>query len=354
MSVVLLADRTATAAPGPRVLVSPLAELGAALHQLSSVDHGDSRWVARTWAGLPEKLRSECDLFSATWGGYRSRLLLPLASPADGIAGELTRIAALPLETFTALSAYALAGTDRRDAADISPGWLCKRARGRGCGPAADLLVADAATFRSRFLAVLESCWAAFFAAEWQVLAPRLSLAAARARQLLDGAEPVRGLGRLIPASRLAGAPDRLIIDKLAHAVVDLARTGLLLVPSVLGEPHLLVKHETGLPAVVQFPAGRPQDQRPPVPSQVLTARLRMLSEPVPLRVCRMLARHPRSTQELADTLRMSAPEMSRQLRALREAGMVSTERQGRFVLYTLRHEAVASLGADLLNLLLR
>jgi hypothetical protein len=65
-------------------------------------------------------------------------------------------------------------------------------------------------------------------------------------------------LCRLIPGSRLAVAPDRLIIDKLTHAVVDLARTGLLLVPPVLGEPHLLIKHELGFPAVVQFPAGMP------------------------------------------------------------------------------------------------
>ncbi|WP_163505274.1 ArsR/SmtB family transcription factor [Fodinicola acaciae] len=350
MSVILLADLVATR---PAVLLSPLAELGAALHRLGSVDHRESRWVARTRVAMPARLLGECDFFAGIWGGYRSRFLLPTAAPPADITSELARIAAMPPHVFAAQAGNALAGADVRRTARLSPDSLRTRARGRGCGPAAELLVSDAAAFRSRLLTVLERSWQEFFAAEWSALAPHLSLAAGRARQLLDGGQLTEALCRLVPASRVAVSPDRLIVDKLTHAVIDLSRRDMLLVPSVLGAPHVLVKHDPDFPAVVQFPA-RPEGRRRPVAGHLLRTRLRLLSEPTRLRVCRMLARHPRSTQELAETLRMTAPEMSRQLRMLREAGMVSSERQGRFVLYTLRHDVVASLGADLLNLLLR
>jgi len=67
----------------PHVIVSPLAELGAALHRLAAIDHVASRWTAKTWASMPASLRDECRLFSAIWGGYRSRFLLPITPATD-------------------------------------------------------------------------------------------------------------------------------------------------------------------------------------------------------------------------------------------------------------------------------
>jgi DNA-binding transcriptional ArsR family regulator len=351
MSVAILASPRPA---GVRFVVSALAELGAALHRATSVDHAASPWSRRTWSRMPEALRAECRLFSPLWGGYRSRLLLPLGpTPAD-LASQLTGLAEVPLHTVVEWASRALVGSDRLPPGPVDPAWLRRRAAGRGGEAAADLLLADPGRFRDRLVAALEGCGDAFFLAEWRSLAPRLSVEAARADHLAGRGGPLPTLARLVPGSRVADAPERLVVDKLHHAVINLARTELVAVPTVLGAPHVLIKHEPEAAAVVQYPVRVRAGERNPVPLPVLTGRLRVLADPTRLRVCRLIARHPRSTREMAETLGMSPPEMSRHLRALREAGMVVTERRGRFVLYTLRHDEVASLGADMLEVLLR
>jgi DNA-binding transcriptional ArsR family regulator len=50
----------------------------------------------------------------------------------------------------------------------------------------------------------------------------------------------------------------------------------------------------------------------------------------------------------------MSAPQVSRHLRRLREAGLVHTHRRGSVVYYQLDTAAVERLGPDLLSVLYR
>jgi len=82
--------------------------------------------------------------------------------------------------------------------------------------------------------------------------------------------------------------------------------------------------------------------------------RLAALADPQRLRLARSILREPRSTAELAELYGTSAPVVSRHLRVLREAGLVSTDRSGHFVRYRLDGDVVARLGADLLEVLLR
>ncbi|MFL5960883.1 MAG: ArsR/SmtB family transcription factor [Gaiellaceae bacterium] len=51
----------------------------------------------------------------------------------------------------------------------------------------------------------------------------------------------------------------------------------------------------------------------------------------------RWIAEEPRSTQELASLIGITDAGMSKHLRVLTEAGLVETDRQGRYVLYRLR-----------------
>ncbi|GAA2400385.1 hypothetical protein GCM10010255_36700 [Streptomyces coeruleofuscus] len=49
-----------------------------------------------------------------------------------------------------------------------------------------------------------------------------------------------------------------MIVDKLYHATARLdERTPCILLPSVHGDPHVVVKHVPGHPVVVQYPAMR-------------------------------------------------------------------------------------------------
>jgi DNA-binding transcriptional ArsR family regulator len=106
---------------------------------------------------------------------------------------------------------------------------------------------------------------------------------------------------------------------------------------------HLVVKNEPGLPPVVHFPVDAPE-------VGVTLARSRMLALTAPRRVrlCRLIARQSMSTADLADRLSMTRPQVSRHLRALRDLGLVRTERNGRFVHYGLDLAAVERIGQDI------
>ncbi len=85
-----------------------------------------------------------------------------------------------------------------------------------------------------------------------------------------------------------------------------------------------------------------------------LTRRLEALAHPVRMRLCRHLARAAHTTSELADAHGMSAPEISRHLTVLKKAGLVTDCRRGRYVQHQLDLSAVARLGSDFIEGVLR
>ncbi len=357
MTVTILTER---ATPEQvRTGLSPLAELGAALHQLTAVDHPRTAWSTRTWAGTSPQWRRECELFAPCWGGYRLRLLFPLAdSSAGDIDDELDELARTPIDTVTDLAWRALTGVDRDSAGALAREWVPRYASGRAAGPAAALLHDDPAQFLRRLTALLAASWSLFFAADWVRVRPTLRRAADRADRTVRMKGLHHGIAALAACARPANAPSRVVLDKLHHAVLDVSRTPLIAIPTIFGSPHVLLKHDAGWPAVLQYPVHdqgqRSEPRRAPVEVSQLRARCRLLADPVRVQICRSVARHPRSTGELAEAFGVSSPEMSRHLRALRDAGLVRTERAGRFVLYTIRHDEVLHLGSDLMHALLR
>jgi DNA-binding transcriptional ArsR family regulator len=86
----------------------------------------------------------------------------------------------------------------------------------------------------------------------------------------------------------------------------------------------------------------------------IVERRLQSLSHPVRLRLVRTLARSPHTTGELADAWRLTAPEVSRHLAVMRKAGLLVTERRGRYVYYAVDAPALTALGTDLLSAVLR
>ena len=60
------------------------------------------------------------------------------------------------------------------------------------------------------------------------------------------------------------------------------------------------------------------------------------LGDPNRRTIVAMLARRPHSVREIADQMPISRPAVSRHLRLLREAGLVSAEREGTRRLYRL------------------
>lgn len=331
--------------------VSPLAELVAALHVLDDPSHHPAAgWATTVHDRLPPALAAQVPGLSWLWRAVRPGFLLADRAGEGLLADELGRLRALDPQRFAAAAARPLLGRDTRAEVQQDSRLLAHaRARGTAVVSAVELLLTDPAALRDRLCDFLDGCWAAFFAADWQRLHASVADEAARRGDLAETAGPRAALAQL-PATTVV-SETMITIDKVPNAVVDATASPLLLAPSVLGAPHVTVQLDAAWPPGVQYPlvtGGQP------VALAVVRRRLAALADPQRLRLCRSLLREARSTQELAALHGLTPPTVSRHLRALRDAELVTTDRQGHFVRYRLDAAAVRSLGPDLLDALLR
>jgi DNA-binding transcriptional ArsR family regulator len=104
---------------------------------------------------------------------------------------------------------------------------------------------------------------------------------------------------------------------------------------------------------VIQYPIAEPGVPHP-ISLQDVQRRIDALAHPVRRRLARTIARGPHTTGELADAWQLTPPEVSRHLAVLKQAGLVTVSRRGRYVLYQLDLIACARLGADFIEAILR
>jgi DNA-binding transcriptional ArsR family regulator len=116
--------------------------------------------------------------------------------------------------------------------------------------------------------------------------------------------------------------------------------------------PHLFLGEIPGEPLTIIYPAA---GRGPAVPTaQQVRSRLEALAAPDRLQVCRAVASESRTAGEIAALWGLHPTQVTRHLRALTRAGLVTAERQGRFVAYRLDEDAFRNLGAELLELIMR
>ena len=70
----------------------------------------------------------------------------------------------------------------------------------------------------------------------------------------------------------------------------------------------------------------------------------RALAHPIRIRILEILVRGNRTVQELQDALGLDQPVVSQQLAVLRNQGIVTSQKQGLSVRYSLRDPAVGEL----------
>lgn len=370
MSVVVVLEG---AGPGRfTVAVSPLAELAASLHVLTVHGHGHhaehapwAREVART---APAAFRAGLRRFSPLWTALRWRGFYmglertgvsappppppptPLAPPSIPSPVPPVPVVAPPVDRFAELTAYSCASgylgyAFGRVLHDPAQAAALRHAASGLPEPhleLAEALLRDPEALRADVLAFLDLCRPVFFAALWAETEPHLARAAHRVRQRLADDGPGAALAALSPSSVRLADPPRVVFDKVHHAVISPARTPVLLIPTRYGAPHLVVKNEPGLPPVVHFPVDAPV-----VGVTLARSRMLALTDPSRVRLCRLIARQSMTTADLADRLSMTRPQVSRHLRALRDLGLVRTERNGRYVHYGLDLGAVERIGRD-------
>lgn len=83
-----------------------------------------------------------------------------------------------------------------------------------------------------------------------------------------------------------------------------------------------------------------------------MAERLRALADENRLQIIRLLARGELCVCEIMEYLGMSQPTASHHLKILKQAGLVTDRKDGRWIYYRLQPEAVQALTAEIQDLL--
>ncbi|WP_344751690.1 ArsR/SmtB family transcription factor [Gryllotalpicola koreensis] len=356
---------TITISPGTQdfeFTVSPLAELVASLHLLAEPDHHEARgtWIAQAHDRLDDSLLKAISRTDYLWRVSRPAIFLPSVRRAS-LDDELDGIDALSDEDWVSSVLLTSSCGTIQLRTDLGSPLVDERARdlareraavrGARASSFVEEVLADPEAARRAVRTVISDYDAQFFRGAWSQLGPHLTAEARGRSDVLAtvGIEPtLAGMSH-----HLAYADGQVIVDKLQDARTTGDGTGLTFLPTFLGDPHILVTYAPRRRPVVQYPIQR-AISADEVGLDTIQARLRALDHPLRLRLLRSLVRAPRSTAELADAWAVSPPEVSRHLAALLEAHLVTTRREGRFVLYSADTVALQRLGSDLLTGLLR
>ncbi|WP_410660442.1 DUF5937 family protein [Amycolatopsis sp. lyj-112] len=346
-----------------RFTVSPLAELTAMLHVLAEPGHHPqlAGWAGTVWAGLRPELAERLREAEFLWRSSRADFLVP-ARPRPTLTEELDDVDRIDDETYVTAALITTCGNNRvhfatpsplADAAERERALDLAQARGALQGAFAERLLADPAAVRAWVRHTLEQCAEAFFDAAWTGIAGQLATDLRLKNNLLKRHGIGAALASISDAVTLAPDGNRIIVDKLQDNATAAHGTGVTFLPSVFGRPHLVVIHAPGWQPVVQYPVAESSPSEP-VSLETVTLRLEALAHPVRLRLLRTLARGPHTTSELARAWELSPPEVSRHLAVLRRASLLTAQRHGRYVRYTLNLPDLTTLGADLLAAVLR
>lgn len=337
-----------------RHVASPLIELGSALHVLAEPRHHDrNEWATQVNAAMPAGLRHELKAWTWTVRAVRARFFA--TSAATGVPSwqdELAVLRSRAPEDVAAELVRPLRGrplSTRSTDADAVRRWA--RSRGQAVAVLVERLLTDPDEPVKRFLDLLDACWQEWFGELWAASRDDL---AARGRQDRDRA--IRdGSGVMLQSldgSIAARDPDSVVVQKVQNKRIDLAQRSILLVPSNFIAPHLFLGEIPGEPLTVIYPA---TGRAAAVPTaQTIRQRLEALAGPDRLQICRAVASEPRTAGEIATLWSLNPTQVTRHLRALSRAGLVTAERQGRFVAYRLDEDAMRAIGTDLLDLVMR
>ncbi|MET9804172.1 DUF5937 family protein [Streptomyces sp. NPDC006368] len=357
-----------TGLPPERIVfdISPLAELGVALHALSEPGHhpGLHGWATATAAALKPDLADRLHEANFLWTTTFSDILMPFAGIRGGegrtgatLAEELDLLDRLDEERFMAAALDFTCSAQYVNGGPLRTERALELAANRGPRQLefTRRLLADPPGVRAWLRRLFEDCDEAFFADTWRRVQPGLAADARHKTEVLRRKGLHEVLHAVSPAVTLSedGGARRIDVDKLIDGRTAATGTGVTFVPSSFGWPHLWVVHAPGWRPVVHYPVGAPELPGP-ASVELLHLRMEALAHPMRMRLCRQLARAAYTTSELADWHGITPPEVSRHLAVLKKAQLVTTRRRGRYVLHQLDVAAVARIGSDFLETALR
>ncbi len=350
----------ASTSPGRDVFAvgcSPLAEACFSLRVLVNPARfrAHSGWV-RSCRDLPTDLRHELQGLTPIFAHSVPGFLTATTSASSSYADELTRVATTRtdeaaaevlavLETWTSLRDRREQSTTTGAASTVERTLSTKLLR-----RADELrlqLQEHPESALERLVTLLERYWSVAFRSEWSRLMPLL-LAETRTcadRQQLGLEFASRSGIHLHSDSVIVGTTCRLI-----ERVVPVG-TQVTLSPSSFLWPRVSVESSPPWPFAVFYPLPRNRQRLRLSAENDLLPRLRALADSTRLMIVRLIIERPRSTQELAELVAMSEAAVSQHLRQLRAAGLVTTKREGHYVLYSIERRSLRRLATALADL---
>ena len=332
------------------VTVSPLLECALSIHVLLGPKHHALHhdWVRRMRA-LPADVRRDVEAHAFVFRTHLPDVFLPRADGAvEEFDGELDAFRSEKPELLRAALSRPL--HDHGGVLDAA----ATRAVRRAGDAQAELLLDDPVGFADGLARMLERYWAAAFAAEWERVEPVLARSIVTAGRLLLTSGIWAVLGRLPPHCRIDPAAGELVVDlPHDHAVAVSDASPLVLCPSVFVWPHLLVSCDPPWPLALVYTAPEvAREAEPRIPPSELLGVLRALADDTRLRILKLIAERPRTTQELTPLVGLSRAGVSKCLQSLADAGLVTGRRDGYYVVYSLAPDRLAALGDDLAEFL--
>ena len=340
---------------------SPLLESVLSLHVLAEPKHHalQHAWV-RAMRTLPASLRREIAALSFVYRWTLPDCVLPTAgSGYDSFEEELERLRRhrIDVVAFDLLRPIYDHGGGARPARrrilsspDVRAVALRRAGRlGAASRRAAALLFDDPERLIARFTALLEAYWEHAFAAEWTRIEPQLAEGVELAGRQIAGHGMAAFLVTLAPQLRVEAGGRSFGLDiPHEHRVRLSPKNPLLLVPSVYVWPHVRVNCDPPWPLAVVYRAPHLVTTLRRATPPELVRLLKALAEPTRLRILELLAKQPRSTQELAPLAGLTDAGASKQLRLLADVGLLTTKREGYYVVYSLDPEKLATLSHEL------
>lgn len=330
-----------------RFAFSPLGEMSLALEALVNPKRHplQLRWVLAVKPSLSVDLWREIRALAFAYKTWQLGLFSPTAEDAiPSFDEEWKRIESMDLEQFVAEAARAFVPVDGEDpsgrqvledpaiqsalvehATHLDPAYA----------DAARLLISDAGALRDRLLRMLRRFWEECFAQEWARIGPALADDVAVQGERLRQHDIYTVFRKLLPGCRTVRGERSILFNRHMEGEVDLDQhPHLLLVPSFFTWARTRVEFEPPWTPSLVYPAGHADTVLAPLPPAELGTVLEALAHDTRLQILRLCREAPRSTQELANLLGLTAGGVSRHLSLLHEAGLVAPRRRSYYVLY--------------------
>jgi DNA-binding transcriptional ArsR family regulator len=341
---------------------SPLLEATHSWHVITDPGHHALHlpWV-RQCRSMPADIRRGLHELSFVVRGWIPEFL---EAPAGGLYGrfdeQLDRIASLPTGLIAGELAQKLIDTTRW----LGPQVLASdhdlgeaRAELAARSPDAAVLLDDVLDrpqcYLERIVETLRAYWHAGFEQEWHRLEPLLHDEITEAAHRIARHDVLATMRGLIPSVRIDRAARTVSLDMPHdHDVSVIDRAGITLAPSHYAWPHVRISCDEPWPLQITYPIAplAPRQWRRP-DAEELVEPLRALAAEVRLQMISLIGDAPRSTQELSGLVGLSPATVSRHLKLMLDAGILTSQRSGYYMLYQLVPRRLRELGTALMTL---